>query len=69
MTSEDLHNIFKQEYPSVIGAKVIVDPITKMSKNYGFVDMGNHEDYVKSLSKKSLTTKNGSTLIIKYIYI
>ena len=37
VTSERLLSFFKSKYKSVTGAKIIIDPSTKLSKGYGFV--------------------------------
>ena len=39
-----LENIFKQFYTTVVGAKIIKDPSTRMSKGYGFVMFASPEE-------------------------
>eukprot|EP00347_Sterkiella_histriomuscorum_P014913 403359035 len=39
-----LLNVFNKKYPSVTQAKVIVDPVTRYSKGYGFVKFGSQEE-------------------------
>ena len=39
-----LENIFKQFYSTVVGAKIIKDPSTRMSKGYGFVMFASPEE-------------------------
>lgn len=36
-----LMEYFKGKYPSVYSAKIIVDPVTKQSKGYGFIKFTN----------------------------
>jgi RNA recognition motif-containing protein len=35
---------FSKRYPSVMQAKIIVDPVTRYSKGYGFVKFGSSEE-------------------------
>lgn len=51
ITDEQLKISFSQIYKSVFGAKIIVDPFTKISKGYGFVKFSNAEEYQRALSE------------------
>jgi len=35
---------FTKRYPSVTQAKIIVDPVTRYSKGYGFIKFSNSDD-------------------------
>lgn len=51
---------FQKRYPSVLQAKIIVDPVNRYSKGYGFVKFGNHEEATKAIMEmqgKYLLTK------------
>jgi len=39
-----LQTAFSKRYPSVIQAKIIVDPVSRYSKGYGFVKFSNQEE-------------------------
>lgn len=39
-----LMQTFKQVYPSVFEAKIICDPVTRVSKGYGFIKFGVKEE-------------------------
>lgn len=44
-----LLNEFKKRYQSVIQAKVIVDPVTRYSKGYGFVKFSNQDETQRAM--------------------
>lgn len=54
VTNEILRDFFKEKYKSVIDAKIIIDPSTKISKGYGFVKFSD-----KNESEKALNEMNG----------
>ena len=54
---EILQNYFKQYFKSVIGAKIVVDPSTKVSKGYGFVKFSDYNE-----SQRALTEMNGQLI-------
>jgi RNA recognition motif-containing protein len=58
VSEEMLKEIFEKIYPSVFSSKLIVDPISKVSKGYGFVKFGDYNE-----SQKAIIEMNG-----KYIY-
>ena len=48
-TDFQLYDHFKQVYDSAVTAKVIFDPVTNMSRGYGFVRFENEEDLNRAL--------------------
>ena len=34
---------FKKNFPNCYDAKIIIDPVTKNSKGFGFIKFGSHE--------------------------
>jgi RNA recognition motif-containing protein len=57
VTSDILRDFFKETYKSVIDAKIIIDPSTKISKGYGFVKFSD-----KSESEKAISEMNGKLI-------
>jgi RNA recognition motif-containing protein len=57
VNNEILRDFFKEKYKSVIDAKIIIDPSTKISKGYGFVKFSD-----KSESEKAITEMNGVSI-------
>jgi len=60
VTEEILKDFFSQFYKSITAAKLVVDPSTKISKNYGFVKFSNQEE-----SEIALIEMNGRFLLSK----
>jgi RNA recognition motif-containing protein len=58
VSEEMLKEFFEKLYPSVISSKLVVDPISKASKGYGFVKFNDYNE-----SQKAIIEMNG-----KYIY-
>ena len=54
VTENYLKGIFLKLYKSVIGAKIVIDPITKKSKGYGFVRFNDHNE-----SQRAILEMNG----------
>ncbi|KAG1703534.1 hypothetical protein DVH05_007481 [Phytophthora capsici] len=54
VTDELLLSTFNARFTSVRGAKVVIDPITRMSKGFGFVRFGSKEE-----ADQALQTMNG----------
>jgi RNA recognition motif-containing protein len=52
-----LRDFFKEKYPSVIDAKIIIDPSTKISKGYGFVKFSD-----KNESERAIKEMNGKLI-------
>jgi nucleolar protein 4 len=40
---------FSKRYPSVTQAKIIVDPVTRQSKGYGFIKFSNSDDAQRAI--------------------
>ena len=57
VNEEILQKFFSQVYKSVIGAKIVVDPSTKISKGYGFVKFSDYNE-----SQRALTEMNGQII-------
>jgi RNA recognition motif-containing protein len=62
VSEEMLKEIFEKLYPSVVSSKLIVDPISKISKGYGFVKF---QDYNES--QKAIIEMNGKYIFSKPI--
>ena len=62
VNSEKLISFFKSKYKSVIGAKIIIDPSTKLSKGYGFVTFSDDKE-----KEKAIVEMNGKILNNKAI--
>ncbi len=60
-----LKNFFKTFFNSVIGSKIIIDPITKKSKGYGFVIFNNYEDSLKAIKEMNGKIIKGKTIKVK----
>lgn len=58
VTDYVLQETFKQYYPSVRSAKVIVDPATGRSKGYGFVRFANESERDRSLEMQGFQLSN-----------
>ncbi len=57
VTEEILKELFSQNYKSIIGAKLVIDPSTKISKNYGFIKFADQAE-----SERALFEMNGKLL-------
>lgn len=62
VTDSILLDAFSQRYKSIINANVIVDPITKRSKKYGFVRFSNFEE-----QQKAIVEMNGKYILSRPI--
>jgi RNA recognition motif-containing protein len=51
-----LQDVFTEKFPSTLGAKVVMDPVSGMSKGFGFVRFGEEEE-----KDSALTTMTGVT--------
>ena len=51
VTNPLLLQTFKQPYPSVTEAKVICDPVTRISKGYGFIKFSSKEESERALQE------------------
>jgi RNA recognition motif-containing protein len=67
-TSEDLlRDFFMKYYTSVTTAKVIIDPVNKTSKGYGFVKFSDPVEAQRALTEMSGKYLNGKSLKCKYV--
>jgi len=57
-----LKDVFEKIYPSVSSSKLIIDPITKLSKGYGFVKFADFNE-----SQKAIMEMNGKFILSKPI--
>lgn len=57
ITKQQLLELFKKRYHSVVDAKVVMDNSTRISRGYGFVHFTNFEE-----SQKAIAEMNGTTL-------
>ena len=62
VSEEKLKEFFCKFYTSVIGSKIIIDPINKSSKGYGFVKFSDQTE-----ASKALTEMNGQYFYGKQI--
>lgn len=51
---------FSKRYETVTQAKIIVDPVTRYSKGYGFIKFSNQED-----AQRAIQEMNGKFLLTK----
>ncbi|KAJ6841175.1 polyadenylate-binding protein RBP47-like [Iris pallida] len=51
VTDTLLHETFASKYPSVKGAKVVMDSITGRSKGYGFIRFGNDDEKAQAMTE------------------
>ena len=51
ITPEKLASFFKKDYKSVINAKIIIDPMTKISRGYGFVIFSDEKEKEKAMKE------------------
>ena len=62
ITEEYLKNHFQQFYQSVISAKIIIDPSTKVSKGYGFVKFSDYSESQRAITEMNGKQINGKTM-------
>ena len=62
VTGEKLASFFKKNYKSVSNAKIIIDPITKISRGYGFVIFSDEKEKEKALNEMSGSILNGKAI-------
>ncbi|MFT4736471.1 MAG: RNA recognition motif-containing protein [Paraglaciecola sp.] len=63
-TSESLKSLFEQ-YGEVSSSKVIMDRDTGYSKCYGFVEIDDNDDALKSISELNDTAYEDHTIVVK----
>ena len=62
VNEEILCNFFKEKYNSVISAKIIIDPSTKISKGYGFVKFSDKIESEKAINEMNGKEINGKAM-------
>lgn len=62
ISAEKLAAFFKKNYKSVTNAKIIIDPITKISRGYGFVIFSDEKEKEKALNEMSGCVLNGKAI-------
>ena len=62
VTNETLRDFFKDKYKSVIDAKIIIDPSTKISKGYGFVKFSDKTESEKAINEMNGVMINGKAM-------
>lgn len=62
VTEDMLKDFFSQYYYSILGAKLVVDPSTKISKGYGFVKFSDQAEL-----EKAMIEMNGKFLLSRPI--
>jgi RNA recognition motif-containing protein len=62
INGEKLLSFFKKKYKSVTNAKIIIDPITKISKGYGFVIFSDEKEKEKALVEMSGCVLSGKAI-------
>ena len=60
-----LKEVFSKYYTSVIGTKIIIDPVNKISKGYGFVKFSDQNESQKALTEMNGTFINGKPIKTK----
>jgi RNA recognition motif-containing protein len=64
--SEDkLKEFFLKYYTSIIGTKIIVDPVNKTSKGYGFVKFSDYIEAQRAVSEMNGKYLNGKSIKTK----
>ncbi len=65
VSEEKLKDFFLKFYSSVIGSKIIIDPINKSSKGYGFVKFTDRNEAQKALVEMNGQYLNGRPIKTK----
>jgi RNA recognition motif-containing protein len=65
ITEEFLKDYFSKYYSSVIGVKVIIDPVNKSSKGYGFVKFSDQNESLRALTEMNGRLINGKAIRTK----
>ncbi len=65
ISDDILKDYFCKYYNSVIGAKIIIDPINKTSKGYGFVKFSDKTESQRALSEMNGKYINGKPIRTK----
>jgi RNA recognition motif-containing protein len=65
VTEDYLKDFFSKYYNSVIGVKVIIDPVNKNSKGYGFVKFAEQSEASRALTEMNGKVINGKAIKTK----
>ena len=65
VTEDSLKDFFCKYYASVIGVKLIIDPIIKNSKGYGFVKFADQNEANKALNEMNGKVMHGKAIRTK----
>ena len=65
VTENYLKGIFLKLYKSVIGAKIVIDPITRKSKGYGFVRFSDQNESQRAILEMNGFEINGKAIKVK----
>jgi RNA recognition motif-containing protein len=65
INEDQLKEFFTQSFSSVVSAKIICDPITRVSKGYGFVKFSNSEDANKAVVEMNGKIMNNKKIRVK----
>ena len=66
VTNIQLMQAFQGAYPSVFEGKVICDPVSRISKGYGFIKFGVKEESEKALQEMQGHILNGKPIKMNY---
>ena len=65
INEEKLKDFFSKYYSSVIGTKIIIDPVNKFSKGYGFVKFADQSEAQRAINEMSGKYLNGKQIKTK----
>ena len=66
LTNEnELADIFKKDFASVLSSRIIRDSFTGKSKGFGFLNLTDYNEYMKLLNLKRPIIHKGNILTIK----
>ncbi len=65
VTEDNLKYFFSKFYNSVVGVKVIIDPVNKNSKGYGFVKFAEQSEANRALTEMNGKILNGKAIKTK----
>ena len=65
ITEEELKDFFSKYYKSVLGTKIVIDPITKKSKGYGFVRFSDNNESLRAISEMNGVYIRGKVVKVK----
>jgi len=61
-TKEELLDFFKKDFPSAFGSNIIINPATKTSKGYGFVQFTDEDEAQRAIEEKDGAVLQGCQL-------